>query len=142
LQKQNPRGIDKVIARLDEEVWKETNCLSCANCCKSMTPTYTMADMKRIASHFKMTVVEFQKKWLRQEKGGDRDWMNKSTPCQFLNKKDNKCEIYAIRPADCAGFPHLKKKFKDYAHVHAGNVDSCPATYNLVEKLHLIASQK
>lgn len=135
LAKNTPKGIDAKIKAIDKQVWAETDCLACANCCKTMTPTYTNADQKRIAAHLNMTVAEFQKKWLVQERGGDRDWMNKSTPCQFLNLKTNKCSIYAVRPADCAGFPHLTKKFKDYGHVHKQNVESCPATYNLVEKM-------
>jgi len=135
LEKQKPSGINKKIGKWEKEVWKEVDCLSCANCCKTMTPTYTVRDLKRISKHFGMTVTEFKKKWLRRERGGDRDWMNKSTPCQFLNKKDNKCSIYAIRPADCAGFPHLAKDFQNFVHIHHQNVDSCPATFTLVEKM-------
>ena len=46
------------------------------------------------------------------------------------------CNIYAVRPDDCAGFPHIKKrKFEDYAHVHKQNIDYCPATFKMVEKL-------
>jgi len=100
-----------------------------------MTPTYTPRDLKRISKHFGMTVSAFQKKWLKKERGGDKDWVNKSTPCQFLNKLDNKCSIYAIRPADCSGFPHLRKKFVDFAHIHHQNVESCPATHALVTKM-------
>ncbi len=135
IAKEAPRGLDKKIAVLEKEVWQETDCLTCANCCKTMTPTFTNADMKRIAKHLKMSLVDFQTKWLKQERSGDRDWVNKTEPCQFLNLKDNKCSIYEVRPADCAGFPHLSKKFKDYDHVHKQNVDLCPATYKLVEKM-------
>lgn len=135
LEKNKPAGINKNSRKWQQEVWKEVDCLSCANCCKTMTPTYTPRDLKRISKHFGMTVKEFQKKWLRKEKGGDRDWMNKSNPCQFLDTKDNKCSIYSIRPADCAGFPHLAKDFKEFVHVHHQNVDSCPATYAFVEKM-------
>ncbi|HMR92665.1 MAG TPA: YkgJ family cysteine cluster protein, partial [Chitinophagaceae bacterium] len=123
------------IAQLEKEVWQETDCLSCANCCKTMTPTFSPADLKRISAHFRITVEEFQQKWLRRERGGNRDWLNKTEPCQFLNLEDNKCSIYAVRPADCAGFPHLSKKFKEYAHIHKQNVEYCPATYRLVEKM-------
>ena len=100
-----------------------------------MTPTFTKQDMKRIAAHFNMTVPAFQIKWLKKEKGGDRDWLNKKEPCQFLNLKDNKCSIYEVRPADCAGFPHLTKKFSDFVHIHKQNVEYCPASYKLVEKM-------
>lgn len=130
-----PRGIDNLTANIDKEVWKEVDCLSCANCCKTMTPTYTEKDIKRIAEHLEMTSDEFKKKWLKKERNTG-DWLNKSTPCQFLNLKDNKCSIYDVRPVDCSGFPHLpKKRLKDYMHVHKQNVEFCPATYKMVEKL-------
>jgi Fe-S-cluster containining protein len=135
LEKNPPRGLDKITAGLEKEVWGEVDCLSCANCCKTMTPTFNAADLKRISAHFGQTVDEFKAKWLRKEKGKDGDWINKTEPCQFLNLKDNKCSIYEIRPADCAGFPHLPKKLKDYVHVHKQNVEYCPATYRLVEKM-------
>lgn len=135
LGKSAPRGLDTTVGRLEKEVWAETDCLTCANCCKTMSPTFNKQDLKRISAHFNMTVDAFKAKYLYQERGGDRDWLNKVEPCQFLNLKDNKCSIYAIRPADCAGFPHLPKKFKDFVHVHHQNVEYCPATYRLVEKL-------
>ncbi|MFM8591332.1 MAG: YkgJ family cysteine cluster protein [Sphingomonadales bacterium] len=135
LEKKPVRGLQQLIVQIEKEVWAEVDCLSCANCCKTMSPTYTPADLKRIARHFGITVPAFKKKWLKQERGGDRDWINRSTPCQFLNTKSNKCSIYAIRPLDCSGFPHLPKKFVEYAHVHKQNLDSCPATFLLVEKL-------
>lgn len=129
------RGLEKKILQLEKEVWQETDCLSCANCCKTMTPTFTKQDMKRISAYFGQTVGEFQEQWLKKEKGGDRDWLNKTEPCQFLNLKDNKCSIYEVRPADCAGFPHLTKKFHDFVHIHKQNVEYCPASYKLVEKM-------
>lgn len=135
VEKNPPRHLDKLTAALEPEVWKEIDCLTCANCCKTMTPTFTPADIKRISSHFKMTPDEFKNKWLVYEKK-DKDWQNKKQPCQFLNLNDNKCSIYEIRPLDCAGFPHLpKKKMVDYMHVHKQNIEYCPATYKLVEKM-------
>jgi uncharacterized protein len=135
LEKAPPKGLDKLTTTLEKEVWVETDCLACANCCKTMTPTFNAADIKRISKHFGQTEEEFKTQWLRREKGGDRDWLNKKEPCQFLNLTDNKCSIYEIRPADCAGFPHLPKKMADYAHVHKQNIEYCPATYRLVEKM-------
>ena len=41
-----------------------------------------------------------------------------------------------VRPADCAGFPHhTKKKMIDYMHVYKQNVEYCPATYKMVERM-------
>jgi Fe-S-cluster containining protein len=129
-----PPRLFTILVKLEKQVWKETDCLSCANCCKTMTPTYTGKDMKRIARHLDITVTEFKRKWLKKDKVGD--WMNKNTPCQFLDSGTNRCTIYAVRPGDCRGFPHLtKRKVTDYIHVHKANIDSCPATFKMVEKL-------
>ena len=108
LGREAPRGLDKKIAVLEKEVWQEIDCLTCANCCKTMTPTFTNTDMKRISAHLNMTVDAFQKKWGRNI------------------------------PDDCAGFPHLSKKFKDYVHIHKQNVELCPATFRLVEKMMVL----
>lgn len=133
LEKHRVPGIEKIRAEADAAAWKDTDCLACANCCRTMTPTFTEADLKRIAPHFKMTPEDFKAKWLFKERGTG-DWMNKKQPCQFLNLQDNKCSIYAIRPEDCAGFPHhTKKNMDDYMHVYSQNVAYCPATYKWVE---------
>ena len=135
IEKDPPRGLDKQAEIIDAEVWKEVDCLSCANCCKNMTPTFTDKDVKRIAAHLKMEMIDFKEKWLKYDKE-DKDWVNRSQPCQFLNLKDNKCSIYSVRPVDCAGFPHLKKKkMVEYIHVHQQNIEYCPATYKMVEKM-------
>ena len=130
-----PKDLDAISAQIDKEVWTDTDCLSCANCCKTMSPTYTFQDMKRISAHFNMKIKDFKAKWLYLDKK-EGDWMNVSKPCQFLDRKTNMCSIYEIRPADCAGFPHLvKKSMKDYMHVHRQNIEYCPATYKWVQKL-------
>ncbi|MCX6332252.1 MAG: YkgJ family cysteine cluster protein [Bacteroidetes bacterium] len=136
--KQNSKGWDINAEKVSAQVWKEVDCLSCANCCKTMTPTFTNTDIKRIASHLNTTAAAFKKEWLTYDKK-DKDWLNKVTPCQFLNLKTHKCNIYEVRPADCAGFPHFgKKKVIDYLHVHQQNVELCPATYKMVEKMQAI----
>jgi len=135
LEKNPPKGLHKLIDEVDKEVWAETDCLTCGNCCKQMTPTFNVKDVKRISAHFEMTPDQFKEKWLKFDKK-DGDWQNQKQPCQFLNLTDNKCSIYAIRPDDCAGFPHLtKKKTVDYIHVHKQNLQYCPATYKMVEKM-------
>jgi Fe-S-cluster containining protein len=135
LEKNPPQNLDTVAEIIDKEVWPEVNCLTCANCCKTMTPTFTVQDIKRISTHFKIKPKEFKEKWLAFDKKAG-DWMNVKQPCQFLDLKTNMCSIYEVRPLDCAGFPHLtKKKMKDYLHVHQQNVEYCPATFKMVEKM-------
>ena len=133
LENKAPRGLDDMIVEVDKKVWEEIDCLSCANCCKKMTPTFTPKDIKRAANFLHITPKVFKETWLTYEKK-DKDWVNISQPCQFLDLKTNMCTIYEARPADCAGFPHLaKKKAVEYMHVHKQNMAYCPATLKFVE---------
>ena len=117
-EKKMPANAETVAEDVDKEVWSQVDCLGCANCCKVMSPTYTREDIKRISAHLKVTPKIFKEKWLYLDKR-DKDWMNKNRPCQFLDLKTNMCSIYEVRPADCAGFPHLTKKpIGDYFYVH------------------------
>lgn len=128
-----PGNLPEIVAEADEAVWKETDCTTCANCCKTMTPTFTKTDIARIAAHLGMTEKEFKAKWLYKEKETG-DWLNTTQPCQFL--ENNKCSIYEVRPADCAEFPHHNKKpFDDYYDTFRANLVHCPATLALVEKV-------
>ena len=130
-----PENLERLIADVEQEAWKEVSCLSCANCCKVMSPTYTNADIKRISAHLGMRPVDFKEKWLYHEKK-DNDWMNRSQPCQFLDLKTNMCSIYEVRPADCADFPHFHRRpATDYFYIHKQNIEYCPATMLMVEKI-------
>jgi Fe-S-cluster containining protein len=134
LKKTPPKTLDQWAVTTEPNVWKEVDCLSCANCCKSMTPTFTNADIKRIANFLGTTANDFRKTYLLKDRTGD--WMNVKQPCQFLDMKTHKCSIYAVRPSDCSGFPHLsKKKVEEYIHVHHQNIEFCPATFNMVERM-------
>lgn len=129
-----PKNLDLLAETIDKDVWVDVDCLACSNCCRTMSPTFTFRDIQRISAHLQMKPKQFREKWLYKDKEGD--WLNVNTPCQFLDRKTNMCSIYSVRPADCAGFPHLtKKKMTDYIHVHKQNVEHCPATYNMVEKM-------
>lgn len=135
VEKKPPEKLYSLMLELDREVWKEIDCITCARCCKTMTPTFTQKDIQRISAHLKMSTRAFKLKYLCFEKK-DNDWVNVLRPCQFLDMKTNMCNIYAVRPADCAGFPHFKKKQPvEYIHVHQQNVAHCPATYLMVEKM-------
>lgn len=127
-----PEDMPKLVASTDATVWKDVDCMSCANCCKTMTPTFRKADIVRISAHLGMKPKEFADKWLEKEEDGD--WVNKQQPCQFL--VDNKCSIYEVRPKDCAEFPHHNKKpFDLYNDTFIQNLHRCPATFTLVDRL-------
>jgi len=128
-----PENLGRVVKQVDATVWAETDCTSCANCCKTMTPTFRKADVARISAHLGMTTKEFHDKYLTWEED-TKTWVNAKLPCQFL--VDNKCSIYEVRPKDCAEFPHHNKRpFDLYNDTFKGNVERCPATFLLVERL-------
>ncbi|HLI93024.1 MAG TPA: YkgJ family cysteine cluster protein [Puia sp.] len=134
LEKNVPRGLQHAAANADQAAWQRTDCRDCANCCKTMSPTYTKNDISRISAHLGMSEKAFKDKWLYKDKTGD--WMNVSQPCQFLDTATNLCKIYEVRPGDCAGFPHHNKKLgPDYMHVFKQNVEFCPVTYRMVQAL-------
>ena len=62
------KKIDKWARELDKEAFTKIDCLSCGNCCKTMTPTFLPADIKRISKHLAMTPAAFEIKYL--EKSG------------------------------------------------------------------------
>jgi len=131
-----PEDMPELVARIDEAVWKKVDCLECANCCKTMTPTYTPEDITRISAHFNMSPDQFKKKYVVKE-ADTGNWVSAEIPCQFLD--GNKCSIYAIRPIDCAEFPHHNKTpFDEYSDTFRANIIHCPATYLLIDKLKKI----
>lgn len=135
-----PPEMDEITDKANAETWKKINCIECANCCKTMSPTFSQKDIKRIAAHLDMKPAEFREKWLYKEKETG-DWMNRTQPCQFL--QDNMCTIYEVRPDDCAGFPHHHlKPFDLYNDMYRDNMKHCPATLMLVERVKLAVEKK
>jgi Fe-S-cluster containining protein len=128
-----PHDMPKLVKETDKGVWQDVHCTECANCCKTMTPTFRRADIIRISAHLQMTPKAFTEKWLLKEEDTG-DWVNKVQPCQFL--VNNMCSIYDVRPKDCAEFPHHNKRpFDAYNDTFKNNLDKCPATFVLVERL-------
>ena len=62
LEKNPPRKLDQLAEVVNKEVWQEIDCLTCANCCKKMSPTFTPADIKRISNYLEMTPAAFKEK--------------------------------------------------------------------------------
>lgn len=130
----NPQKINKWGIELDKEAFQKIDCLSCGNCCKTMTPTFLPADIKRIAKHQKISTKEFHERYLMKDK---KDLVNKKVPCQFLGS-DNKCSIYSIRPADCSGFPHTHKSNPGFVAAAGTNREffhRCPIVFHVVDNI-------
>ena len=67
---------------LHEAEFEKTDCLTCANCCKTTGPLFTDKDIQRIAKFLRMKVVDFTKQYLRIDE--DNDYVLKTLPCSFL----------------------------------------------------------
>ncbi len=133
LNKRQKRDLDNVVHELHQEVFAETDCLECANCCKSLGPRIIMKDIERIAKSQRMKESDFVEKYLRIDEDGD--YVFKSMPCPFL-ASDNYCLIYDFRPKACREYPHTDRtKFLQIANLTITNSATCPAVYEILERL-------
>jgi uncharacterized protein len=133
LKKKLPKNLDYVMQELHSTEFKKTNCLTCANCCKTTGPLFTGADIERIAKHLRQKPQQFIDKYLRIDE--DNDHVLQSVPCTFLDN-ENACLIYEVRPKACREFPHTdRKKFQQISNLTLQNVGICPAAYNIVEEM-------
>ncbi len=92
---------------LHEAEFKKTDCLECANCCKTTSPLFTDKDVKRIAKYFRMKEYKFIETYLHTDE--DNEFVLKSAPCTFLDA-DNSCSIYDVRPKACQEYPNTHRK--------------------------------
>ncbi len=133
LKKRPPKKLDYIMAELHEQEFQRTDCLECANCCKTTGPLFTDKDVERIAKFFKQKPQQFISQHLRVDE--DNDYVLQSVPCTFLGT-DNYCSIYDVRPKACREFPHTdRKKFQQISNLTLKNVAICPAVFNIVEAM-------
>lgn len=140
LKKKPPKNLDVVMQQLHEEEFQQTDCLKCANCCKTTGPLFTDKDIERIAKHFKMKPQQFIDTYLQIDE--DKDYVLQSVPCTFLGA-DNYCSIYEVRPKACREFPHTdRKKFQQISNLTLKNVAICPAAFNIVERMKVLLDNR
>lgn len=133
LRKKPPKQLDYVMQELHEQEFERTDCLSCANCCKTTGPLFTNADVDRIAKHLRLKPQRFIKDYLQVDE--DNDYVLQQVPCTFLDG-ENYCSIYDVRPKACREFPHTnRKKFQQISNLTLKNVAICPAAFNIVEAM-------
>ena len=133
LKKRPPKKLDEVTLEIHEEVFATTNCMDCANCCKTTGPLFERKDIGRIAKYLRMKSAQFEANYLRVDE--DNDWVLQSVPCPFL-AEDNACSIYDVRPKACREFPHTDRpKIHQIASLTQKNIAVCPAAFSIVEKM-------
>jgi Fe-S-cluster containining protein len=133
LKKKTPKNLDYAMQDFHDSEFKKTNCLNCANCCKTTGPLFTTADIERISKHLRLKPQQFIVQYLRIDE--DKDYVLQTVPCPFLDQ-DNTCFIYEVRPKACREFPHTdRKKFQQITDITLKNIPICPAVYNIVEEM-------
>ena len=133
LKKKTPKNLDYEMQEMHDNEFRKTDCLTCANCCKTTGPLFTSADIERISKHLKLKPQQFQSQYLRVDE--ENDFVLQQVPCTFLDN-ENACMIYDVRPKACREFPHTdRKKFHQISNLTLKNIPICPATYRIVEEM-------
>lgn len=126
-------AMDLKVHLLHETISERTDCLSCANCCRSLGPRITDKDVERIARLLKMKASELMTKYLRTDEDGDVVF--KTMPCPFLGE-DNYCAIYDSRPKACREYPHTdRKRFYQIYNLSIKNAYTCPIVYEVLQEI-------
>ena len=135
VSKNPPKSYDQDCKNIHDAVFENTNCLECANCCKTTGPLFTTKDIDRISKHLNLTPQQFVAEYLKKDEDGD--WVLQSLPCPFLGD-DNHCQIYTQRPLACREYPHTDR-IKNYQikDLTLENVKICPAAFEIVERMRL-----
>ena len=133
INSKKPKKIDFVFAELHHEEFKTMDCLSCANCCKTTSPIFRDADVRRISKSLRIKESKFIDDYLKIDE--DNDYVLKKSPCIFLDQ-ENKCQIYDIRPLACKEYPHTdRKNMHQITELTYQNTFVCPVVSRIVEKI-------
>lgn len=134
-KKSNHRELDQSFHKEHDKVFKNIDCLVCANCCKTTSPIFRDVDIKRISSKLRMPIGKFVDLYLKVDE--DNDQVLKQSPCSFLSG-DNTCSIYEDRPMACREYPHTNRKnIYQILDLTLKNTHICPAVTKIFTNLKL-----
>lgn len=133
LVREDAGELDEKFHSLHDEVFAETNCLACANCCKTTSPIFYQTDIERVAKFLRVKPGDFIARYLRVDEDGDH--VLQSSPCPFLDEA-NQCRVYDHRPKACREYPHTdRRKMVQVLDLTYRNTLVCPAVFEIVERL-------
>lgn len=124
---------DAIVHQLHDEYSSRIDCLSCANCCRTLGPAISHKDIDRISKALRMKPSDVVSTYLKIDE--DNDYVFNSMPCPFL-MPDNYCSIYEYRPKACREYPHTdRKKFSQIFNLTVKNTSTCPIAYEVLTNL-------
>lgn len=135
LKNDNPRRVDDMFHEMHDTVFKEIDCLKCANCCKTTSPLFRDKDVERLAKHLRMKEQQFIERYLVVD--ADGDFVFPKVPCPFL-MEDNYCSVYEYRPNACREYPHTdRKRVQQVLDLTVKNSEICPAVADIFQKIFI-----
>lgn len=136
LRKKPPKNLDSQFHEAHEAVFEETDCLACANCCKTASPMLFEKDIERLSAHLRMKPGAFISNYLFLDTDGI--YAFKQTPCPFLGS-DNYCSVYDHRPKACREYPHTNhRKMHTLLNLAEKNLAICPALIKIIDRINAI----
>ncbi len=133
LKKLNARELDTAFHAAHDKVFEYTDCLKCANCCKTTSPIFYQKDIERVARGLRMKPGDFIEKFLHLDEEGD--YILNSAPCPFLDD-ENYCTVYDNRTTACREYPHTnRKKMHQLLKLSYRNTLVCPAVLAITDML-------
>ena len=125
--------LDAVVQEITNEVWSRIDCLTCANCCKTLSVVVDDADIARLAKRLALTPQAFAQRYIKRDP--DKTKVFRSQPCPLLGP-DNRCTVYEDRPQACRDFPFLHDKdFRSRSLAMVENTAVCPIVFNVWQRL-------
>ena len=125
--------LDLEVQKIHTDVVADVDCLSCANCCRTLGPAIYDKDIERIAKTLRIKSSEVVARYLRIDDDGD--YVFQTMPCPFL-MDDNYCSIYEHRPKACREYPHTdRKKFSQIYVLTIKNTKTCPIAFEVLKRL-------
>lgn len=133
LKRRPPKDLDTRFHRAHDAVFERTDCLQCANCCKTTSPIFYQHDIERAAKGLGIKPGNFLQTYLEMDEEGD--FVLTQAPCPFL-EPDNRCGIYEHRPTACREYPHTNRKnMRQILSLTFRNTLVCPAVLEITERV-------
>ena len=140
LKKRKPAQLDAIFHTKHQAEFKKMDCLTCANCCKTTSPIFRDADIRRISKHLRIKESKLIQDLLVMDDEGD--YVLRKSPCSFLSN-DNTCSIYDVRPLACREYPHTdRKNMYQILDLTVKNTLICPVVARIVQSFTIENDQK
>lgn len=131
LKKMKAKALDNAFKEAHDAKFRNIDCLTCANCCKTTSPIFLQTDIERLSKVFNMKTSVFIDTYLKLDEEGD--YVLQSSPCPFLNQ-DNTCLVYEERPKACREYPHTNRKnMHGILNLTLRNTLVCPAVFEIFQ---------